>query len=639
MTRVAPVRPGHARQPDQGPGRWGRHPLADDPQTAFPRGVDAVLTRRETLRLLGGVAAAGVLPSPVWLPSAATAATVPTGFGGSRPLRAAMHVHGSWSEGAGSWEAQFEQAAANGYDLLYLTDHDTRAMALNYMTSLAGATWDPVVSQGTFAQKSVTVGNGSVRIVAESAGTTAATVSLPLEPRHQAFNKLRTSISGLTISLKVSSATLTGGARFQVEIPLSYHPAQSGRPAGQYRLIYRFGGTTARWTEGNGLTGIVAAPTPAPGSVRTLVPTQDVAVLWPGMKAVDNASYGLSLVGTSPRRTAVCEVSVASMTFTRARSTPARVTEDRAGLISAYAPLHPGLTARATVETSRTLPDMNVYGTSPWFPDYATLSTNSDLAHQQIADQVHAQGGLISYNHPFGYDTGPLLAPAERDAKRRQLFTSMQAVGRFSADILEVGYSLRGQVDTAAHLALWDTFSRSGVFLTGNGVSDDHSGQNWRTMQNGFGTGVWAASAGDADMVAALQGGRVYTARDGRWPGAELDLLVDGAVPMGAVSVSSLSSRSLALWAKNLPIGSAVQVIGGLVDYAGATDPATWVKSTLTPSSFSGNIASMSVTTSTSRFFRAQVLDSTGAIIGASNPVWLLRSEPPAGIPPARRSA
>ena len=41
----------------------------------------------------------------------------------------------------------------------------------------------------------------------------------------------------------------------------------------------------------------------------------------------------------------------------------------------------------------------------------------------------------------------------------------MNAVHAFGADILEVGYAIRGQVDAAAHIALWDTFSRNGTFL------------------------------------------------------------------------------------------------------------------------------------------------------------------------------
>jgi hypothetical protein len=105
---------------------------------------------------------------------------------------------------------------------------------------------------------------------------------------------------------------------------------------------------------------------------------------------------------------------------------------------------------------------------------------------------------------------------------------------------------------------------------------------------------------------------------------------------MGAVSVSSKTSRALAIWATDLPAGSAVQVIGGPVDYAGNLEPGTSVLTTLTPPSFSGNVATVVVDTSASQFFRAQVLDPSGQVLGSSNPVWLLRAPPPGGIPPAR---
>ena len=37
-------------------------------------------------------------------------------------------------------------------------------------------------------------------------------------------------------------------------------------------------------------------------------------------------------------------------------------------------------------------------------------------------------------------------------------------------------------------------------------------------------------------------------------------------------------------------------------------------------------------------FVRSQVLDSAGTVVGLSNPVWLLRSVPPGGIPAPRLS-
>lgn len=593
------------------------------------------LTRRGFLESLGIAAGGMVLPTGLWSPHAQAESVAASGFGSGRALRAAMHVHGSWSEQAGSWEAQLFQAASNGYDVLYLTDHDRRAMAMGYLTSLSGATWDPIESTGRFAQRAARVTKGSFHVLAESADALhPASVTLSIHAR----NRFRTSVSGLTIKQRVDSARLSKGAIYELILTLSYHPAMAGRAAGQYQLIYRFGVPARRWQEDNGLTGVVGVPTPHAGSTQTLVPTRDIAAIWPEMLAIDNGSYGLAFRASSPRRGAVCDVKIGSVRFTRSRSSAADFIADQAAMVAAYGPQFPSVAVHPSIETSRTLPDMNPFGIPPWLPDYSKLSPDRTVYHQQISNQVHRMGGLISYNHPFGYAVGPLLSAVKQTAMRRQVFTDMQAVGRFGADILEVGYNVRGHVDCPTHLALWDTFSRNGDFLTGNGVSDDHSGQGWATRENGFATGLWATSTSQADIVKAMAAGRAFAAHAGRWPGA-LDLLVDESVPMGAVSVSSKTSRTLAVWATDLPPGSAVQVIGGPVDYAGNPDPGTWIVDTLTPEAFNSNVATIKVDTSTSQFLRAQVMDPSGQVLGSSNPVWLLRATPPGGIPVARRVA
>jgi hypothetical protein len=595
-------------------------------------------SRRQFLHALGGGAGAGLLmPTTLWLPARADADT--GAIVGSTPLRLAMHVHGSWSEGLASWESRFVQAAAGGLDVLYLTDHDFRATATNYLTSLAGVVWVRSTS-GSLAQQASTASGGSIRLLAESGSSIAAgSVTMEIQPKPMAFNRLRTSIAGQTLRQTVTSARLTGGARYEIVMPLSYHPARAGHPGGQYTLIYRFGTATAgRFTENGGLTAVVAAPTPAAGSVQVLDPEQDLAALCPGIIPADNAMYGLSFRVTSPRKGAVADIRVAGVTVQRTQSSPAAVTSQQARLISVLQPQFPALAARASIEVSRTLPDMNVFGLPQYFPDYPRLSTDHEVLYGQIVEQVHAGGGLISWNHPFGYSGGPLLSRPEQDAKRRALFAQMTAVHDFGVDLLEVGYTVRGNVDAASHLALWDTFSRNGIFLTGNGTSDDHAGRGWKGLANGFVTGVWASTRSEPDLMAALASGRAFAAHLGRWPGGELDLLVDGAIRMGSVSVSTAPTRSLAIQAARLPAGSQVQVVAGPVDCSAAPDPGSTVLASLDPAAFAGGTATLTVDTSTPRFYRAQVIAADGSVIGSSNPVWLLRQVPPGGIPAPRQS-
>jgi hypothetical protein len=141
------------------------------------------------------------------------------------------------------------------------------------------------------------------------------------------------------------------------------------------------------------------------------------------------------------------------------------------------------------------------------------------------------------------------------------------------------------------------------------------------------------------DLLAALAAGRAWCGSLSQFNGS-LDLLIDSQVPMGAVSVSQVTSRQLTATALGLPTGSSLQVMRGVVDYAGKAQLTDDVKvvSSYSASNISGGQVSLNIDTSSSCFVRAQLLSSRGAIIATSNPIWLLRSQPPNGIPTPRQS-
>jgi hypothetical protein len=168
-------------------------------------------------------------------------------------------------------------------------------------------------------------------------------------------------------------------------------------------------------------------------------------------------------------------------------------------------------------------------------------------------------------------------------------------------------------------------------------VNDDHSGSDWRSLSNGFLTGLWSASVGEADLTTALAGGRAYVFHPGRTPGLRLDTLVDDAVPMGAVSVRGVSSRTVAISVANLPSDCTLELRTGPVDGAGQ-DPLTssvgsWTASVV-GSGGTGTVSAQ-VSTSSACFVRAQVLRN-GNVVATGNPTWLLPTPPPDAIPAAR---
>ena len=593
-------------------------------------------TRRGVLGrgVLGGLAAlTGAALFPARGAGAAPAAAAGS-FTGFSPVRAAMHVHGSWSEGLGSWEQQFTNASEL-VDLMFMTDHDFRARANGYLTSLQDI---PMVETrtGKARQQALTRSGVSVRLAVESAGSAPATVGCAVQEKPTGWNRLRTSIAGHTIVHTFGTTRLTHGARYEVVVQLSLHPAYGRRPAGHFELRYRFRqGAAARALENGGLTGVVAAPVPAAGTVVTLDLTRDVAALWPDMLARDNCFGGLALVVTSPLKGAVADVAVKDLRIHRAENDEASVVRNQQEVLRTYGPRFPGLVVSTGVELSRSHPHVNLLGVSPRFPDQRGFTPGT--AYRRMIADTHALGGVASYNHAFGSSGGPRLAPEAAAQKRREVFAAMLADGLYGADVLEVAYEVRGGVDNEEHLRLWDTFSRRGLFLTGNGANDDHSGQPWAVPGNGFQTGIWAPSTGTPDVMDALRAGRAYAQHPGYWPGGQLDVLVDGALPMGAVQVRSTRSRSLAVSAVGLPEGSVVELVVGEVDHTG-DDPSSVVAETLPASAFGrSGTASWTLPTPTSCFARVQVRTSLGRIVGIGNPVWMLREEPAGGIPEARR--
>jgi hypothetical protein len=424
---------------------------------------------------------------------------------------------------------------------------------------------------------------------------------------------------------------------YEIVVQLSNHPAFGTRPVGQFELHYRYGNfTAARFVDPSGLIGVVRNPTPAAGSHVTLDLTSDVAALWPDMLAIDNSLYLLTLVATSPAKGKVVDVS-ASVQFTRARNNSSALIADQQTVLNTYAPRYPKMKAYPTVEISYLDPHIIPFGVPQFWPDQATIVKNEVSTYDSIADSVHAQGGLVSYNHPFGATQDPLFPPAQQTSLRRSTFSAMLADNRLRTDLLEVGYTTRGSCNTQTHIDLWDTFSRRGIFITGTGVNDDHAGLHWSTLANGFSTGIWATSPSQADLVAGLASGRVYTYHAGKWPNGQLDLNVGNHIPMGKIGVNAtLTSRSLTIFAANLPASTVVDIVQGPVDFTG-NDPGTSVIQSFAASAFgSSATVSMRIDTTKACFVRAQVRNSAGAIIGISNPIWVFKSTPPGGIPAAR---
>ena len=630
------------------------------------------LTRRSFLSGVAGVVSADVLlglPRRLALASPVRAMSP----AGTSAYSMAMHIHSSFSEQSGSMDSQLFQAAANAVDVLWWTDHDARMDGLGYrdtvhFTSLTaekggpgqGWVWDWTAAEsgplaggsgGGIASSPCSpndpVAGGSLQLTAQSTGTALAKYGFYANSHPAGWN-YQDNLTGQSLSVDVLLTPGWVNGYLELLIGTSYHQASAGRPAGGYSLSYQFvppGGQPGRAANGN--EGVITIPvTPDSGTdpwgTVTITPSSDIAALWPDLDYRDFALWELTLSAASTGD--VVSGYFDYLRFSRAISGQAFFSQ-QAAMEAALAAKYPSVTQQQGLEVSLALPHMNWFGPGIQLPAYGATTTGTYPAFLKntVVPAIHASGGLASYNHPYGYGTPAELSQPAQDALLAQvagtLLPAPGAPAALGADLLEVGYKLRQGVDINHHLALWDVMSRNAVFLTGNGVSDDHFGTNWYGLGNNWITWAWAASTSQPDLLAALAAGRSWCGSLSKFTGT-LDLLIDAAIPMGAVSVSAVTSRQLAAVATGLPAGSTLQILQGAVDYAGQTGLAanTTIIGSYPASTISGGAVTLTIDTAESSFLRTQVVSSTGAILATSNPVWLLQSPPPNGIPAPRQT-
>ncbi len=610
------------------------------------------VSRRALLRGAAGIGAVGAVGWLGWETLSKDATAEMT----TRPISMAMHVHSSFSEGTSSMRGQLAEAARNDIDVVWWTDHDWRMAGHGYRSAVHFSgrietehgndplVWKMSRSGALLSSKALIdttrfspndpLAKSSMRLAATGAAIKFATTRVVADAS-KARDNLTGTIGGQGITFDVFPQSMSKNVFLELRLKLSNQPAAGGRPAGDYTLLYRVGGPDAPDTHrALNRTGYVGLTAPANRwSTISLEPTRDIALLWPDLLPADSSILELSFAAGSRLR-APAVFFVGNLLFART-ATPL---EDQRELMDALALKYPSVAQLQGTEVSLGGTHLNWFGSGfalPYYGSKPILPTPEDpVTTTRLAGKIHEVGGLSSLNHPFGSDLPALATQAKQDAARRALAAKLIANRAYGADILEVGYQSRAGMGIGAYLGLWDSLSRNGIFLTGNGVNDAHGG-NWAESPNRFITWAWATDFEESSLLEALAAGRVWIAEPA-FRGT-IDLLVDGDSPMGSVSVSDRSMRSLQITLTRMPKGGSARLITGPVDYAGPAvpDPET-VSSSFTSSDFESGPVTVSVDTNLGRFARLEVTDSTERVVAVSNPVWMLRAGPPEGVPAAR---
>jgi hypothetical protein len=492
------------------------------------------------------------------------------------------------------------------------------------------------------------VAGGSMHLTADSATNAAAKFGFYADCHPAGWN-YRDNLTGQSLTIDVLLTKGWTRGYLELLITSSFHEATGGRPRGIYSLSFQFvppGTPAGRAAYGNhGVITIPVRPTSSnnPWATVTMTPSEDIAALWPDLDYRDFALWGLTLSAVSEGERVGGYFDY--LRFTRRKSGEVFL-KQQMDMEAVLAPRYPSVVQRQGLEVSFGLPHLNWFGGAVAIPDYS-LATADNLQlwttylARTAVPNIHAAGGLVSYNHPYGASDGPALPIGVQDRLLRDVATTMlpaeDGPAALGSDLLEIGYTLRNGVDLAHHVALWDVMSRNGVFLTGNGTSDDHMGENWFDSVNNWVTSAWAASTSEADLLGALAAGRAWCSSLSRYRGT-LDLLVDGSCPMGSASISSVNSRQLVATATKIPDGGSLQVLQGAVDHAGTAHLVanTKVIGSYKAGDVGGGSMASALDTSQESFVRTQVLDARGEVVALSNPVWLLREKPRREIPAAR---
>jgi hypothetical protein len=649
------------------------HPLNDGHVAAtsglsrrgFLHGTAALAATAAVLRPGARVRSAQRLPR--------RSAARPTAADGAAAYSMAMHVHSSFSEQSASMDAQLFQAATNAVDVLWWTEHDWRMTGLGYrdtvhFTSLTSEVGGPGQGNAWQWQKAasgpLTTGSGggivsspttpndpdphgSLSLTAQTQTTQLAKFGYYANCQPGRWN-YRDNLNGQSLSIDVLLNPGWSNGYLELLIDTSYHEASAGRPAGYYSLSYQLvpSGTAGSVAQGN--EGIITIPVTAASNGQwttvTVTPVNDIAALWPDLDYRDFALFGLTLSAASTGD--LVSGYFGYLNFHRTINGGELLAQQQ-DMMTALAARYPSVTQQQGMEISWRLPHINWFGAGLIIPNYGDPSTerwDTKYLPETLIPQIQEAGGLVSYNHPYGTNAGPEHSQAQMDTLLSHVAVAIMptesAPAALGADLLEVGYTLRGGTDLAHHLALWDTMSRNAAFLTGTGVNDDHYGNNWFGIRNNWTTSVWGASMAQPDLLSALTAGRTWCGSLSEFGGGTLDLLVDGSCPMGSASLSALTTRQLTVIATGIPAGGSIEVLQGTVDYAGTADPAanTQVISAYSDTDLASGQVTLPVDTSAESFVRTQVLDASGNTVAVSNPAWLLQNVPPQGIPFPRQA-
>lgn len=560
---------------------------------------------------------------------------------GCVPVSMSMHTHSCFSEGGSfaaggggaSMMAQLDQAVKSDVDVIWWTDHDWRMEAYGYYENIAfdgtnedgGLVWTVQNSGTVTGAQHAFIDDphspnepGKAMRVAATGPNAAWGVSYLWADAGNSFYS--TNISDTRLEIDLLGERIGPDAELVVQVETSFRPATAGRPAGVYVLEYRLGSETSRGLE-TPLTGVVTTASTGEWQTLRMNLLDDVKAFWPDLIAEDSGLARLRF-GARARNNATAQGVFDHLLINRTRDPLVWPVKLQGDLMRRLARHYPTVKQLQSTEVSM-VRHLNVYMENfelyPYPPrGKAPSLDNTVKGIETVVQWYHDRGALVQYNHlPINH--------AEVVATRA-LETDMMEVADAGGDFTVTNDRL-GQYDVAA---------RNAIFLTATSQIDDHAGRNWLGQSHLFVTSAWANSTSAGNLLLAMKSGQLWFQHQRLWPTGQIDITVGHKRAMGRVIQTDVDSIPVDIFVGNLPDDATVQVVVGVCDRKGDTTPAI-TKNPFPASAFPGGTMRYNLERQDGRYIRVEVYDSSGVLLGAGNPMWLLPAGEDVEIPNARR--
>jgi hypothetical protein len=494
-----------------------------------------------------------------------------------------MHIHGHSNHNArsakpGSMQWHSSYASETGTRVIWWSDHEGMFdQSEDGYVDITRGTLDPTTMNvenlpltGTdptveVTQLEASVSGGVPTVSLDPAGLHLALVSDADAPDWQWLNyQLEASTTSKRIAGFIWPRPVASGAqlstdldcppgddvRCEVEITLAWH-RYDGQKA-QQKLIFRLAQHDNTYLE-----------SPDTVVVETTQTTFDIASAISLLRDGSDNTIEIVRFRLGARAGATASAHIASLRMHSTRPEAPNQIDTITGLAQRYG-VEYGLSEHVGVEGAITGPHLNTF---------LPVDLDADaLGYYELGDPVvmvgavHARGGLVSYNHMFGTESGG-CGPPDAGSEQRVLDTASELLANriFGADILEVGYVCRGGIGITDHLRAWDLLTANGLSLTGTGVTDTHGDPwQWNMAPNAFTTWVIATGMDKPALIEGLRQNAAYFGNPFLWDGVFTFTL--GRAEMGQALAADSASTPLVVTLEPWPDDVKVLLFQGAIN-------------------------------------------------------------------------